>query len=106
EIDFGRQEDEIAFRVASLYLDAEQAALSQQAAQRQAENLARVLEIVQTRVSEGRELAIEATRADLAVKKARYTTESMATDAMNAESSLALVLGLSPDDRVRAAAEQ
>lgn len=106
EIDFGRQEDEIAFRVASLYLDAEQAALSQQAAQRQAENLARVLEIVQTRVSEGRELAIEATRADLGVKRARYAVESLATDLMNAESSLALVLGLSPDDRVRAAAEE
>jgi outer membrane protein len=105
DIDFGRQEDEIAFRVASLFLDAEQAALSQQAAQRQAENLARVLGIVQTRVSEGRELPIEAARADLGVKKAQYTVESLATDLLNAESSLALVLGLGPDDRVRAAAE-
>lgn len=105
EIDSARQEDEIAFRVASLFLDAEQAALSQQAAQRQADNLARVLEIVQTRVSEGRELPIEAARADLSVKKARYSVESLATDLMIAESSLALVLGLGPDDRVRAATE-
>jgi outer membrane protein len=105
EIDFERQEDEIAFRVASLFLDAEQAGLSQQAAQRQADNLARVLEIVKTRVAEGRELPIEAARADLGVKKARYTVESLATDLINAESSLALVLGLSPDDRVRAAIE-
>jgi outer membrane protein len=106
EIDSGRQEDEIAFRVASLFLDAEQAALSQQAAQREAENLARVLEIIRTRVSDGRELPIEATRADLSVKKARYTVESLATDQMNAESSLALVLGLGPDDRVRAASDE
>jgi outer membrane protein len=105
EIDFARQEDAIAFRVASLFLDAEQAALSQQAAQRQADNLARVLDIVQARVSEGRELPIEAARADLSVKKARYTVESLAVDLLNAESSLALVLGLGPDDRVRAAAE-
>jgi outer membrane protein len=105
EIDFARQEDEIAFRVASLFLDAEQAGLSQQAAQRQADNLARVLEIVKTRVSEGRELPIEAARADLSVKKARYSVESLATDLMIAESSLALVLGLGPDDRVRAATE-
>jgi outer membrane protein len=106
EIESGRQEDEIAFRVASLFLDAEQAALSQQAAQRQAENLGRVLEIVQARVAEGRELPIEAARADLGVKKARYTVESLATDLLTAESSLALVLGLSPDDRVRAAADE
>jgi len=106
EIESGRQEDEIAFRVASLFLDAEEAALSQQAAQRQAENLARVFEIVQARVSEGRELPIEAARADLGVKKARYTVESLATDLLNAESSLALVLGLAPDDRVRAAAQE
>jgi outer membrane protein len=103
EIDTARQRDEIAFRVASLFLDAEQAGLSQQAAQREAENLDRVLQIIQTRVADGRELSIEATRADLAVKKARYSVESLATDLMNAESQLALVLGLAADDRVRAA---
>jgi outer membrane protein len=106
ELEFARQEDEIAFRVASLFLDAEQASLSQKAAQSEAENLARVLEIIRTRVAEGRELPIEATRADLGVKKARYAVESLATDRMNAESSLALVLGLGPDDRVHAASEE
>ena len=106
EIEFARQEDEIAFRVASLFLDAEQAALSEEAAKRESDNLARVLEIIRTRVSDGRELPIESTRADLSVKKAQYTVESLATDLINAESSLALVLGLGPDDRVRAASDE
>lgn len=106
EIEFARQEDEIAFRVASLFLDAEQAGLSEEAAKRESDNLARVLEIIRTRVSDGRELPIEAARADLSVKKAQYTVESLATDLINAESSLALVLGLAPDDRVRAASDE
>jgi outer membrane protein TolC len=104
-IDVGRQQDEVAFRVTSLYLDAEQSARSLQAAQHEAENLAHVLEYVQARVADGRELPIESKKADLSVRKAKNLVESLTLDLLNAETSLALVLGMKPDDRVRAAAQ-
>src|SRR5579871_5305428 len=43
-IDMGKQQDEVAFRVASLYLDAEEAARSLEAARHETENLTHVLE--------------------------------------------------------------
>jgi len=104
-IEVARQQDEVAFRVASLYLDAEQAARSLQAAQREEENLGHVLEFVKTRVDEGRELPIEAHKADLSVRRARNNVETFTLDLLNAETSLAVVLGMKPDDRVRAAAD-
>ena len=105
EIDVTRQQDEIAYRVASLYLDAEQAARSLETARSQAENLKRVLDIMQTRVTEGRALPIDVSRASLAVSRANLSVETISGDLMNAETSLAMVLGLAPDDRVRAARE-
>lgn len=106
EIDVSKQQDEIAFRVAALYLDAEQAARSLEVARRQTESVARVLEIMRARVGEGRELAIEVTRADLAVKRANLAVETLVDNVTNAETSLATVLGLAPGDRVHAAGEE
>ncbi len=106
EIDAGRQQDEVVYRIASLYLDAEQAALSRQAAEREVENLQRVFELVQARVAEKREIPLEASKANLALQKAKNAVESLALDSINAETALAMALGLAPDDRVRAAAEE
>src|SRR5271166_902540 len=66
-IDVTRRQEEAAYRVASLFLDAEQAAHSLDAAQKQVSNLARVKELVDARVAEGRELPIESKKADLQV---------------------------------------
>jgi outer membrane protein TolC len=106
EIDVDAKQDEVAYRVTSLFLDAQQASRSLAAAQRQGESLARVLELVEARVSEGRALPIERSTANLAVLQSKRGVESLSTDLMNAETSLALVLGLSPDDRVRAVSEE
>ncbi len=100
-IDVTRQQDEIAFRVASLYLDAEQAARSLQAAQTESQNLQHVFEYVQARVAEGRELPLEARKADLAIRKSRNAVESLSFDLDNAQMSLALALGMKADDRIR-----
>jgi outer membrane protein TolC len=64
-----------------------------------------VLEFAKTRVEEGRELPIEAHKADLAVRRARNNVETYTLDLLNAETSLAVVLGMKPDDRVRASAD-
>ena len=106
EIDVSKQQDEIAFRVASLYLDAEQAARSLEVAQRQTASVARVLEIMQAQASEGRQLPLEVQRAALAVSRAKLAVETLSDDVANAETSLAMVLGLPPGDRVHAAAEE
>ena len=58
--DTARRQEEIVYRVITLWLDAEQAARSLEAAQRQSANLVKVRELMEQRVAEGRELAIEA----------------------------------------------
>jgi outer membrane protein len=104
-VEVGRQQDEVAFRVASLFLDAEQAARSLQAVQREVESLARVVEYVKARVADGRELPIEARKADLSMRRARNEVETLTLDLISAESSLGVVLGLKPEDRIQAATE-
>jgi outer membrane protein len=104
EIDSGSKQEDVLYRVAGLYLDAEQAETAQEAAQSEVENLSKVLELIQARVDEKRELPIEASRAKLALERAKNSVESFTLDALNAETALALALGLNPGDRVRAAA--
>jgi outer membrane protein len=105
-IDATRRQDEIAYRVAGLFLDAQRAARSVAAAEREILNLSRVFELTKVRVEEGRELPIASKRADLAMRGARRTADSLTLDQVQAETSLAVVLGLKPDDRVRAAEEE
>jgi outer membrane protein len=105
-VDVARRQEEVVYRVASLYLDAEQSARSLDAAKRQADNLTRVRELMNQRVAEGRALPIESKKANLAVLRANQSVETLSLDLTNAESSLAIALGLGPDDRVRAAPEE
>jgi outer membrane protein len=100
------REQEVVYRVASLFLDAEQAGRSLQAAQRQAESLVRVRELTAQRVAEGRELPIESRKVNLAVLRANQHVDALSLDLINAETALALALGMNPDDRVRAAVEE
>jgi outer membrane protein len=106
EVEVGRRQDEVVYRVAELFLQAELAARSLGNARRQVDSLARVKELVDTRVSDGRELAIESTKAKVASASAQQRVDTLALDLLNAETMLALVLGMSPEDRVKAAAEE
>ncbi len=105
-IDVTRRQEEAAYHVAALFLDAEQAAHSLDAAQKQVDNLARVKELVDARVAEGHELPIESKKADLRVKMAKHNAEALAVNLIDAETTLAQVLGLAAGDRVRAAQEE
>jgi outer membrane protein len=102
-IDLTRQQEEIAYRVAALYYDAEHAARKLQAAQLEIENLSRVLDSQKARVEEGRDPPIEVKRADHALTGARRNADGFTLDLVQAETSLAVVLGMKPDDRARAA---
>ena len=105
-IDVSRRQEEAAYRVASLFLDADQAAHSLDAAQKQVSNLARVKELVDARVAEGRELSIESRKADLQVKIAKHKADTLALNLIDAETALAQVLGLGAGDRVRSAEDE
>jgi outer membrane protein len=104
--DVTRQQEEAAYRVASLFLDAEQAAHSFDAAEKQIESLIKVKAMMDARVADGRELAIVSKRANFEVSKAKHNADVLHQNLIVAETSLAQVLGLGPDDRVRAAEEE
>jgi outer membrane protein len=93
--------DEIAFRTASLYLDADRSSRLNEFAAKQVASLAKVMQTVTLRVQEGRELPIEGKRSSLELQKAKQRAEIFADDQDFAERSLALVLGYGPEDRVQ-----
>jgi outer membrane protein len=94
--------DEIAFRTASLLLDAQRAGRLAELARKQVESLQKIEAVVGERVKEGRELALDSKRAALSVARARERVEQMGADQDAAERSLAVVLGFAADDQVRA----
>jgi len=100
------RKDEVAYRVASLFLDAERAARAGQTARKEVESLAQVLATVRSRVQEGRDLPLEAKRAELNLARERQAADILDADRETTETSLAMVLGFSADDRVRPAAEE
>jgi outer membrane protein len=97
--------DEIAFRTATLFLDAQRAARLADLARRQVESLQKIQQTTEERVKEGRELSIDSKRASLNVARGRQRVEQLAADQDTAERSLAVVLGFGADDQARAAKE-
>ena len=97
--------DEIAFRTASIFLDAQRAARLAELSRKQAESQQKIEVTTEARVKEGRELPIELKKVALLIARARQRVEELAADQDAAERSLAVVLGFSADDQVRAAAE-
>jgi outer membrane protein len=98
--------EEIAFRTASLFIDADRAAHLTEMARKQVESLQKVRQTIEDRVQEGRGLPIDSKRASLNVAKAQERVEQLAADQDSAERSLAVVLGFTADDQVRSTREQ
>lgn len=97
---------DVAFRTTNLYLDAERAGRLGEVAHRQVGSLARVVDAVASRVSEGRELPIESKRAQFQLQRARQLAESLDGDRELLERSLAVVVGMAAEDRVQPAATE
>ena len=104
--DVASKRDEVAYRTASLYLDAERAARVLAVARKDADSLQTVLAAIQAQVKEGRALPLAEKQAALQVARARQLAEILDGDQAAAETQLAIAVGLSADDRVRPAAEQ
>lgn len=97
----GEKADDIAFRVASLYIDLDRAARLADSAQKQVESLQKVLEAIQARVEEGRELAVTAQEANVNLLRARQRLIGLESDRDYAGHNLAATLGYSAADVVK-----
>jgi outer membrane protein len=106
EIDVTLRQDEVAYRVASLFFDADQASRSLSAVELQLQSLTRVRELTAVRVGEGRELPIESSRADLKVLQAQQRQAELTDSISDTQASLAQALGFNPGDRVQPAQEE
>lgn len=100
------RQEEVAYRTAELFLEAERAGRIAEIARRQVENLEKVTEVVRVRVQEGRELPIEAKRAALSLARARYRAQLLEAQRRQAEDALAAALALEPGDQIRVIAEE
>ena len=104
--DVASKRDEVAYRTAALYLDAERSARIGELARKEVESLQKVLETVRAQVSEGRALPLAEKQAAFTVARARQVAESLEAEQANAETALAIAVGLTAADSVRPAAEE
>lgn len=93
--------EEVAYRVASLFLEAERAARIGTLARKDADSQEKVLATVQAQVREGRALPLAEKTAAYQLAYARQLALNLETDQAAAESALALALGLPAEDRIR-----
>jgi outer membrane protein len=98
--------DEMAYRVASLYIDADRAGRLADSARKQVESLEKVLQTAQARVEEGRELALTAQEVNVNLLRARQRLMTLQTDREYAARSLAVTLGYGEGDQVNPAEEE
>ena len=97
--------DEVAFRIASLYVDAERAGRIGTLARKSIEDQQAILDVVHAQVAEGRALPLAEKQVALNLARARQLSESLEDDRATAETALAMALGFPAEDRVHAVAE-
>ncbi len=98
--------NEIAFQVASLYIDLDRAARLADSARKQVESLEKVLQTVQARVGEGRELPVTAQEANVNLLRARQRLVDLESDRDYAGHNLAATLGYNATDVVQPVEEE
>jgi outer membrane protein len=104
-LEVAAQREDAAHRAAVLFLEAERVSRLLESTRRQVESLERAGEITRLRVSEGRELPIEANRAALNLARARQRLASLEAERAYRVGLLATVLGLDPDEPLDLIAE-
>ncbi len=100
-IDQNAKREDIAYRTAALFLDVLRITQDRDISHRQVDSYTKVAETVRLRVQEGKQLAIDAEIADFNIARAKQRVEALDMDTEYGETSLALVLGFGPADRVR-----
>jgi outer membrane protein len=105
-IDAQAQADEVAYRTANYFLDAQRAAKEREAVDGQLPSLRQAVETMQSRVSEGAELPVESKRAAINLAQAEQQLDTFKADEDYAEMLLAVTLGFPAKDRVHPARAQ
>jgi outer membrane protein TolC len=100
-INIDMKRDDIAFRTASLYLDAERTTQVSDIQARQIQQFEQIAQMVSARVAEGKELKIEKDKAMLNLARAKQLASQFNLDRLYLERSLAIVLGYGPEDSVK-----
>jgi outer membrane protein TolC len=95
-----QKRDEVAYQIATLYLDADHANRLIDTARKQLESLQRVQETVQARVEADRELPIAVQQAKYNLAEARFRLNNLESDRDLAEHNLAIALGYANGDMV------
>lgn len=98
--------EDVALRVAMIFLDLERSVRARAALSRQIESLARVEAAVRLRVAEGKELAIEGKRAAVNLARARQKLGETEGGIAAQSRALASALGLPPGQTVEPELEQ
>ena len=98
--------DDAAYRAAMLYLDAERALRLGEVARRDIDSRQRMVDAVKAQVQEGRALPLAQKQAELGVAQARQAALDWDDQRDAAETSLAVALGFSGQDRVAPATEE
>lgn len=106
QIDAQAQADEVAFRTANYFLDAQQAAKEREAVEGQLPSLRQAVETMQSRVAEGAELPVETKRATVNLAQAEQQLDTFKANEDYAEMLLAVTLGFPAKDRVHPAESQ
>ena len=100
------QRDEVLYRAAALYLDAERAARVGGLARTAVERQQAVLDSIRAQVAEGRALPVVEKQAELALARDLQAVESVDDEQAAAETALAVALGFPAEDRVRAVVQE
>jgi outer membrane protein TolC len=100
QIDAQERADEVAFRIASLFLDIHEAMKQRQMVESQLPMLQQVTDVMRSRVAEGQDLPVENTRVKVNLSQAEHVLNVNKTNEDYAEMLLAVALGYSANDRV------
>lgn len=95
-----QKRDDVAWQIAGLYLDADRANRMIDTAGSQIGSFQKVLDTVQARVDEGRELPVDATQAKVNIARARVRLSDLESDRDIAERNLAIALGYTANDLI------
>ena len=93
--------DEVAYRIASVYLDAQQAEHSAQTLLTELPSLQKVIDVMQAQIREGTELPLEAKRSKLTLAEYSQRLDAARLDADYLEMMLAVGVGFPSNDRIK-----
>jgi outer membrane protein TolC len=99
----GEKRDEIAYRVATLFIDLQRAGRLAQSTAHEVESLEKVLVSVEARVELGRELPVARREAQVNLLRARQRSLSLSSDRDFAARNLAVAIGYGAEDTVEPA---